>query len=69
MSEKRKVEEIRQDYTNLCVKAGHLNYQIKTLQQDLEAVYSTLRDLNLEAASAQKAEDEAKAAESEKSNA
>jgi hypothetical protein len=55
MSEKkeRTVPEISQEYSGLCTKAGHLQYQINTLQKDLELLNGTLRDLNLEAAAVQ----------------
>lgn len=46
----RDVSEIQVDYQNLCLKAGHIQYQIFALSKDLELVNSSLRDLNLEAA-------------------
>lgn len=67
MSEKpsRTINEVQAEYGNLCTRAGHLQYQLYTFSKDLEAVNSTLRDLNLEAASIQakevKAAAEAKA--------
>ncbi len=48
----RELPVIQQEYQNLCVKAGHLQYQIVTLQKDLDALNSTLRDLNFEGAGA-----------------
>lgn len=59
---KRTVSEIQQSYTDLCVKAGHLNYSIFALKIDLALVNEQLKDLNLEGAAAQKAEQDAKAA-------
>lgn len=59
MSEEKKqrtVIEIQQEYHGVCAKAGHLQYSIKTLNNDLEAVNQTLLDLNLEAAAAKAAE-------------
>ncbi len=58
----RTVTEIHQDYSNLCVKAGHLQYSLYALQIDLDLVNEQLKDLNLEGAAAQKAEAELKAA-------
>lgn len=55
-NKKRTVAEIQSEYQSGCLKAGHINYQIYTLGRDLELLNSTLRDLNLEAASAQAAE-------------
>lgn len=55
----RSMPEIQQEYQSLCTKAGHTQYQIYTLQKDLDAMYSTLRDLNFEAAAAQNAAAEA----------
>jgi len=51
----RPVSEIQQQYQNLCTKAGHLQYQIFTLQKDLAMTNDTLRDLNVEAGESQKA--------------
>lgn len=48
--EKRTVEGIHKEYTQLCAQAGHLQYQIATLGKDLELVNEQLRALNLEAA-------------------
>lgn len=61
----RPVSEIQQEYQMLCTKAGHVQYQIFTLQKDLDVLNSTLRDLNLEASESKTAED-AKAAEEAK---
>jgi hypothetical protein len=54
----RSVSDIQDEYSKLCFKAGHLQYQISALSKDLELLNSTMRDLNFEAAAAQ-----AKAAE------
>lgn len=51
MSEnKRSVDDVRIEYSKLCTKAGHLQYQITTLSKELEVLNGSLRDLNLEAA-------------------
>ncbi len=60
---KRTVAEIQQEYQGCCVKAGHCQYQLYTLEKDLEMINNTMRDLNLEAAASQAAEQEAKKAE------
>ncbi len=57
---KRSISEISSAYQSLCVKAGHIQYQVFTLTNDLKLLNQELRDLNLEAAAAQKAEAEAK---------
>lgn len=57
---KRTVEELQQEYANLCARAGHLQYQVYTLSKDLEIVNQTMRDLNFEAAAAKQAEEAAK---------
>lgn len=59
----RAVSEIQNEYQNLCTKAGHINYQIFVLSNDLGLVQETLRDLNMEAMAAQKAEADKKSAE------
>ena len=63
MSEKarRNIAEIQTDYQNMCLKAGHLQYQVYTYSKDLEMVNGQLRDLNLEAAASKAAEDKAAA--------
>lgn len=58
---KRTISEIQTEYQNLCLKAGHLQYQVYTFSKDLEMVNKELRDLNLEAAATKASE--AKAAE------
>lgn len=59
----RNLEEIKQEYANLCVKVGNTNYQIHALTKDLELLYQTMRDLNLEATKVQ--QEPVKAAEPE----
>lgn len=63
MSEsKRSIPEIQQEYQNLCLKAGHVQYQLFTNQKDLELLNGELRKLNLEAAAVKAAQDSALAA-------
>ncbi len=50
MSDKRTVEQIHKEYSQLCTQAGHLQYQILVVSQDLELLNKQLRELNLEAA-------------------
>lgn len=62
MSEKkapRTVPEIQQDYQNLCLKAGHTQYQVDVLTKDLAMMNEELRKLNFEAAAANKAAQDA----------
>lgn len=63
MSEPKKqrtIQEIQEQYQGLCLRAGHLQYQIHAHEIDLRLVNDQLRDLNLEAASVKAAEEEAK---------
>jgi len=46
----RGIPEIQQEFTNLCAKAGHLQYQVFTYSRDLETLNNQMRDLNFEAA-------------------
>lgn len=64
-SSKRSVKEIQEEYSQLCAKAGHLQYSIFSLKKDLEMLNDTLRDLNIEAANSNSRE----AAESAKQEA
>ena len=50
MSEKqvRSSAEIQNEYTRVCNKAGHIQYQIHALSKDLELINQSLRDLNQE---------------------
>lgn len=52
----RSMEEIQREYTDLCVKAGNLQYQIKVLSKDLDIINETMKDLNLEAGAVKAAE-------------
>lgn len=45
----RSMEEIQSEYNGLCLRAGHLQYQIAAHEQDLELINQQLRSLNLEA--------------------
>jgi len=49
----RSVAEIQQEYTNMCARAGQLQYQISIATKDLVALNTALQNLNLEAAAAQ----------------
>lgn len=49
--EKRTVEAIREEYGQLCAKAGHLQYQISILGRDLKTLNDQLESLNFEASS------------------
>lgn len=60
MSEEQKklrtVSEIQNEYSGLCARAGHLQYQIATLGKDLAMINDALRDLNSEANESKAAE-------------
>lgn len=58
MEEKKKsrtIDQVKVEYSQLCTKAGHTQYQIITLQKELELLNGTLRDLNIEASELSKA--------------
>lgn len=55
----RKIEDIQGEYQQGCIKAGHIQYQIFCLQDDLDLLNSTFRDLNLEAATVKAAQEAA----------
>lgn len=57
----RTVDQIRAEYSQLCAKAGHIQYQLHTLAKDLELINGTLRDLNVEAGFVSQKEAAAKA--------
>lgn len=66
MSETRDLETIQNQYQGLCLKLGHLEYQVYVFNKDIEMIKSTLRDINLEASAAKaKADEAAKTKESE----
>lgn len=56
----RSVREIELEYSQVCMKAGHAQYQLYTIEKDLSAYNDTLRSLNIEAARAKAAEPVAK---------
>lgn len=51
--QKRTVEVIHREYSQLCSQAGHLQYNITVLTKDLELLNEQLKSLNLEAAAIQ----------------
>ncbi len=52
MSDKkeRTLQVIHQEYSALCAKAGHLQYNISVFKDDLALINQQMKDLNLEAA-------------------
>ena len=72
----RTLPEVHQDYSNICAKAGHIQFQISQLTKDLVLMNSQLLDLNFEGAKINEktaankvTEDLAKAAASVKADA
>lgn len=63
------MQDIQQEYQNICARSGQTQYQISALKSDLDLLNKSLRDLNLEAAAIQKADAEAKAAAESKPEA
>ena len=49
----RTLEQITQEYSQLCSKAGHAQYQVHVHTKDLEIINGQLRDLNFEASAIQ----------------
>lgn len=49
--EKRTLAAVTQEYSDLCAKAGHVQYQIIVFERDLTLLNDRLQDLQLEAAS------------------
>jgi len=45
----RSVDEIRQEYTDICSKLGHAKYQVVFNQQVVDALIGKLKDLDGEA--------------------
>ncbi len=55
---KRSVADVQREYSELCVKAGHLAYSIRALSKDLASIQEVQESLNLEGAEAQRREAE-----------
>lgn len=64
-SKVRSMAEIQHEFSTLCARAGHLEYQIYTHEKDLELLNNQMRNLNFEAA-AVKAKEDAKSKEEQK---
>lgn len=64
----RTIPEIQAEYSQLCARAGQLQYQIYCLQKDLDLANGTLKDLNFEAAAIQAKQTEAPKAEETKND-
>lgn len=62
----RSVAEIQQEFTAICARAGHLEYQVFTYRKDLEILNNQMRELNFEAAAVQAQELKAKQEEATK---
>lgn len=56
----RTLEQIQNEFGQLCARAGHVQYQISVLEKDLGILNSSIRDLNLEAAAVKGKEEPAK---------
>ena len=54
---RRKIAEIQQEYQQLCLRAGHTQYQLYTLKKDMELINDSLRNLNAEATAVKPLED------------
>ena len=63
---KRTLNDVQQEYVNLCTRAGDLQYKIQAFKKDLEVLNNQLRELNFEAVKIQQEEAAAKKAEESK---
>ena len=66
MSEnKRSLQDVQNDYTRVCARLGHVEYNIAVMKKDADAIKGELQALNLEAAAlnAEQAKEEAAKAE------
>lgn len=61
----RTIQDIQQEFSALCARAGHLQYQVYTFNKDLDLINSQIRDLNFEAA-AMKAKQDGEQVEKQK---
>ena len=52
--EKRTLETIQKEYNQNCAKAGQIQYQIKVLKAEMDAINDVLLNLNREAIELQK---------------
>jgi len=57
----RATEEIRKEYSDLCMKLGHAQYQVKFNQEVTEQLLSRLAELDGEASARKRLDDEAAA--------
>lgn len=55
----RDIKEVEQEFSNLCAKAGHLQYQVAVFSEDLKLVNEEIKKLNFEAAAIHAATKEA----------
>ncbi len=65
----RTLQQIQQEFTALCTKAGHLEYQRTTLKKDVDLMQEQMRNLNFEAAALQGAEQAQRAKEQQQEKA
>ena len=49
----RTLQDIQLEYQNACLKAGQMQYQKAMLEEDLNLLNSTIKDINFEAAKLQ----------------
>lgn len=63
IKKERTLADIQQEYVNLSVKAGGIQYQIYVFEKDLELLNESMKSLNFEHAALTKKEAEAKKAE------
>lgn len=49
LPKERTIDDVKQEYTNLCVQAGNLQYQADLAKQDLVNIFQRMKQLNVEA--------------------
>lgn len=55
------LKDIQIEYSNLCAKSGHIQFQVASLQKDLALVLNQIEAVNFEAAAFQRQQAEAAA--------
>lgn len=55
-TEKETIESLQNSYSQLCTKAGHLNYQIGIFSKELASLNAQMEEINHKAAALKAAE-------------
>jgi septal ring factor EnvC (AmiA/AmiB activator) len=49
----RTIKDIQDEFSSLCTRSGHLEYQVFTFKKDIDLLNTRMRELNFEAAALQ----------------